>query len=124
MKTKKLYFLCLAAFIVFGLTFAGCSGEGDLLKDVSGNWQDSQNNSTVEIHLVGNAKTITLEGKTYAVTIEKVEMVNYLVNLKAQNGSATPESWSIQQLWDTNGDGYKLTFTHEGKHEVLVKMQS
>jgi len=125
MKTQKFYSLCLAAVITIVLSTAGCSGKSDLLKDVSGNWQESQNKAPVEIHLVGDAKTITIDGQTYAVTVEKVEMVNYLVNLKAQNGSATPESWSIQQVWDTNGDGFKIAFNHNGVKAVLVpKAQS
>ena len=121
MRVRTINLLVLAVVLTIGLALTGCSGESDLLKSVSGNWKGTQENEMVDIHLDSKDKSMTVNGKTYSVSVEKIEMVNYLVNLKVQNGSGQPESWSIQQLWDNNGDGYKLGFHHEGKKDILVQ---
>ncbi len=121
MKSRNLFILFLSAILTIGLTFAGCSNKKDLLKDVSGQWQDSQNKDAVEINLVGDAKSLTVKGQTYPVAVESVEMSNYVVSLKVQNGSAEPELWTIRQMWDESGDSFKLAFDHSGEKEVLIR---
>ena len=71
--------------------------------------------------MAGDAKSLTVKGKTYPVTVESVEMSNYVVSLKVQNGSAEPESWTIRQMWDESGDSFKLAFNHSGEKEVLIR---
>lgn len=123
MKTRNLYFVWLAAVLALGLTAVGCSNKGGLLEQVSGKWQDNQNKSKVEINLVGDTKTVTLNGQAYPVTVENVENLNYVVNLKVKNGGAEPERWILRQIWDENGADFKLAFNHNGEKEVLVHMQ-
>ena len=120
MKSRNLIILFLSSILTIGLTFAGCSNKKDLLREVSGQWQDSQNKDAVEIHLEGDAKSLTVKGQTYPVTVESVEMSNYVVSLKVQNGSAKPELWTIRQMWDESGDSFKLAFNHSGEKEVLI----
>jgi len=125
MKASTLTTLFLAAIMTIGLSLAGCSNKGDLLKEVSGQWQDNQDKSPVEIHLMGDAKSMTVNGQTYPVTVESVEMSNYVVSLKVQNGSAKPESWTLRQIWNEGGDSFKLAFNRNGQKEVLIpKKQS
>ena len=121
MKPRNLFILILSAILTIGLSFAGCSNKKDLLKEVSGQWQDSQNKDAVEINLVGDAKSLTVKGQTYPVTVEAMEMMNYVVTLKVQNGSAKPETWTIRQMWDESGDSFKLAFDHSGEKEVLIR---
>lgn len=123
MRTRNLYFLCLAAVLAIGLTAGGCSNRNKILKEVSGQWQDIQDNSTVEINLVGDNTSLTVEGKNYPVTVDKVEEINFLVQLKVQNGSAQPELWTLKQMWDSNGGGFKLAFDRSGEKEVLIPKQ-
>ena len=124
MKSRNLFFICLAAIIVIGLTMGGCSNRGgDLLQQVSGQWQDNQNKSKVEINLAGKDKTVTVNGQAYPVTVENVETLNYIVNLKVQNGGTQPDMWVLRQIWDENGSDFKLAFNHDGEKEVLVHSQ-
>ncbi len=124
MKARNLFYLFLAAIVAIGFSLAGCSKKGDLLQEVSGQWQDNQNKGTVEIHLAGDNKSMTVNGQTYPVTVEAVEMMNYVVNLKVQNGNAKPEVWTLRQMWDESGGSFKLAFNHSGEQEILVPKKS
>jgi hypothetical protein len=125
MKARNLSLLFVAFTLAIGLITSGCSGKNKLLKEVSGQWQNSQNSTLVDIHLVGDDKSMTVDGQPYTVSVDKVEMINYLVRLKAQNGSGEPQEWTLKELWDENGAHYKLAFSHNGFSEVLVpKAQS
>lgn len=124
MKARSLSVVLITVIVAVGLNTIGCSGKNKLLKEVSGQWQDNQEH-TVDINLVGDNKSVTVGGHPYPVSIEKIEMINYLVQLKVQNGAAEPESWTIMELWDENGANFKLSFNHNGQSEVLVhKAQS
>jgi hypothetical protein len=125
MKSSNLSLLLIAVALAIGLVTFGCSGKNKLLNEVSGQWQDSQNHSVVNIHLIGDDKTVTVGGQPYPVSVEKVEMINYLVQLKVQNGNAGPQNWTLKELWDESGSHFKLSFDHDGVSEVLVpKAQS
>jgi hypothetical protein len=125
MKARSLSSLFIVFTLAIGLITLGCSGKNKLLKEVSGQWQDSQNNTLVDIHLVGNDKSVTVNGQPYPVSVDKVEMINFLVQLKVQNGSSESQEWTLKELWDENGAHYKLSFNHNGQSDVLVpKAQS
>jgi hypothetical protein len=127
MKTRNLSLSAIAAILAIGLimTTCGCSGKNKLLQEISGQWQDNQDHTVVDIRLVGDSKTVTVGEHPYPVSIEKIEMINYLVQLKVQNGAAEPESWTIKELWDEKGASFKLSFNRNGQNEVLVhKTQS
>ena len=124
MKARNLYYLFLAAVVAIGFTLAGCSKKGDLLQQVSGQWQNDQNKGTVEIQLAGDKKSMTVNGQTYPVTVEAVEMMNYVVSLKVQNGGPKPEDWTLRQMWDESGNSFKLAFSHSGEREILIHKES
>ena len=120
MKTRHLPYLLIGIVLVFGLITTGCSGKNKLLQEVSGQWQDKQDHTVVGINLVGDNKSVTVGGQAYPVSVEKVEAINYLVQLKVQNGSADPDSWTLKEVWDENGASFKLSFNHDGQNEVLI----
>ena len=120
MKSRSVLILLLMGILTIGLTFAGCSNKKDLLKEISGQWQDSQSKDAIEIHLAGDAKSLTVKGETYPVVVEGVEMGNYVVTLKVQNGNAKPDTWTLRQMWNESGDSFKLAFSHSGEKDILI----
>lgn len=120
MKRDKLYFLFIAAVFAFGLIMTGCSSKGDILKEVSGQWQSTQDQGTVEINLMGDAKSIKVGEQAYSVSVDKIEMDKYQVNLKVSNGSGQPELWTLRQIWDDNGNGFKLAFKNGSESKTLL----
>jgi hypothetical protein len=112
--------LVFAAIVAVGMTTAGCAKKGDMLQEISGVWQDSQGKETIEVKLKGDAKSLTVNGKSYPVTVENIESSTYKVNLKVQNGNDQPASWSLRQIWADNGSDFNLAFSHDGKNDVLV----
>jgi hypothetical protein len=108
--------------VVFGLITFGCSRDSSsILKEVSGVWTRAQGTGTVAINLTGKNKTLVIDGQSFAATVESVEMGNYVVALKVQNGSNQPELWFVRESWDDNGDNFKLIFSHDGQKEILPK---
>ena len=73
MKSRNVITLILIVVICTGLTIVGCSdNKGDILKQVSGQWQNTQDSSQVKIQLTGDSKSITVKGQTYPVTVDSV----------------------------------------------------
>ena len=120
MKARNLLFFFSVSVSVIMLAVSGCSSKGDLLKEVSGLWQNNQNQGTVEIKLTDNGNLLKIDGKPYPVKVDKVEMDRYQVNLKVQNGASEPEMWTLRQVWNDNGTDFKLAFNHSGKKEILT----
>ena len=123
MKARYLSFFFFTVVIGFGFMFSGCSSKADVLKEVSGLWQDDQNKDSVEIQLVGDAKSMTVNGKSYPVNVENVQMDKYQVDLKVQNGGSQPEMWSLRQIWDDNGGGFNLALDRNGEKEILIRKE-
>jgi hypothetical protein len=119
LKKHKFSFFLMTGFLAIILTVAGCSSKKDILQEISGMWQDNQDNGTVEIQLAGDAKAITVEGKSYPVSVESIEKNKNIVNLKVQNGSGKPELWAIRQIWDDNGNGFTLAI-HQGEGNKVL----
>ena len=125
LKKHEISFFLIIGFLAIILTVAGCSSKKDILQEISGIWQDAQDNGTVEIHLAGDAKAITVMGKSYPVSVESIDKDKNKVNLKVQNGSGGPELWSIRQVWDDNGNGFTLAINKGEENKVLTpKKQS
>jgi hypothetical protein len=120
MKRHNSYLLFFVVIFVFGLTLAGCSGKSDILKEISGQWQSNQDKATVDINLVGDAKTIKVGDQPYSVSVDKIDMDKYQVNLKVKNGSDQPELWTLREIWNDNGSGLKLAFEHGSEKKILL----
>ena len=120
MKRNHLYCLFLTAVFAVGLVLSGCSGSADILKEVSGEWENTQDNATIEINLAGDAKSIKVGEQAYTVNVDKILMDKYQVNLKVKNGSGQPELWTLRQIWDDNGSSFKLAFEKSGQKKMLL----
>lgn len=120
MKRNSACYLMVVAVFVAGLMWTGCSQKSGILEEVSGQWQDKQDSGTVEINLVGKQKSIMIDGKTYAVNVDKIEMDRYQINLKAHNGSDQPELWPLREIWNDVGSSFKIALEHGEKSRMLV----
>ena len=120
MRTNHLLCLFLTVVFAVGLVLSGCSGSADILKEVSGQWENTQDNATIEINLAGDAKSIKVGEQAYSVNVDKIVMDKYQVNLKVSNGSNQPELWTLRQIWDDNGSSFKLAFEKSGQKKMLL----
>lgn len=112
--------ITMLAVVAFTLV-CGCSGGSkDLTKDVSGSWQRAEGDGTVDINLVKDPLSVTVDGKTYPATITKVDNGSYSLHIAVENGAGQPEEWILRQVWSDNGSDYTLAFSHNGTHERLV----
>jgi uncharacterized lipoprotein len=123
LKKHNLSFFFIVGFLAIILATVGCSSKKDILQEVSGIWQDDQDNGTIEIQLAGDAKAITVKGKSYPVSVASIEKDKNKVNLKVQNGGGKPELWTIRQIWDDNGSGFTLSINQGAENKVLTPKQ-
>jgi hypothetical protein len=96
-----------------------CASAEKLEEQISGTWQRTEAQETVVINLVEDSKSIAIGEKTYPATIEKVDVGNYLVNLKVQTESGAAEIWTLRQVWNNNGSDFKLVLNRTGNQETL-----
>lgn len=106
-------------FLLFSMII-GCGSEEKLETQISGSWQRTEGNGTVEINLDKNPTSLVFDGKTYAATIDKVDKGHNSVHLKVTTDNGTSEEWILHQLWNDNGSSFKLAFRHNGTEETLV----
>lgn len=123
LKKHNLSFFLIVGFLTIILTAVGCASKKDILQEVSGIWQDDQDNGTIEIQLAGDAKVITVKGKSYPVSVASIEKDKKKVNLKVQNGGGEPELWTIRQIWDDNGNSFTLAINQGAENKVLTPKQ-
>jgi len=97
-----------------------CASAEKLEKQVSGTWQGTETQEIVVINLADDSKSIAIGEKTYPATIEKVDVGNYLVNLKVQTESGVAETWTLRQVWNNNGSDFTLVINRTGNQETLV----
>jgi hypothetical protein len=107
------------AFIIFAMVI-GCGKKEKLETQISGSWQRTQGEGTVEIKLDKSPMSLVFDGKTYAATIDKVDKGLSSVHLKVTTDNGTPEEWVLHQVWNDNGSTFKLAFRHNGTQETLV----
>jgi hypothetical protein len=107
------------AFIIAGMVI-GCASKEKLETQISGSWQRTQGDGTVEINLDKNQMFLVFDGKTYAATIEKVDVGSNSVHLKVETDHGVSEEWVLHQVWNDNGSTFKLAFRHNGTQETLV----
>ena len=111
--------LATAIFFTFAF-FIGCSSGEKLPKQISGTWQRAQGDGNIEINLVTEPKTLIFDGRSYAATIEKIDMGVYSVHLKVETETGHTQEWTIRQIWNDNGSSFNLAFNHNGTQEKLV----
>jgi hypothetical protein len=120
MKKRNLYVIFFVVVLAVGMSLSGCSSKGDILKEVSGQWQNNKDQGTVVIQLVGQAKSMKFGDQTYDINVEKVEMDKFQVDLKAKNGNSQPETWTLREVWDDNGNSFRIALKRGNENMVLV----
>lgn len=108
-----------AVFILTVSILIGCSGGEKIQSQISGTWQRTQGDGTVEINLTNDPKSLKIEGKTYSATIDKVDNGTYSVHLKVETATGQMEAWTFRQIWDDNGSSFKIAFHRNGIQETL-----
>ena len=109
----------IALFILTVTILIGCSGGEKIQSQISGTWQRTQGEGTVEINLANDPKSLKIEGQTYSATIDKVDKGSHSVHLKVETTAGQMEVWSLRQIWDDNGSSFKIAFNRNGTQETL-----
>lgn len=120
-RSLKAQFVLVTIFaFIFLAMVIGCGSNEKLETQISGSWQRTQGDGTVEINLDKNPISLVFDGKTYAATIDKVDMGQNSVHLKVATDNGASEEWILHQIWNDNGSTFKLAFRHNGTQEMLV----
>ncbi len=120
-KSLKAQFVLITVFaFVFVAMVIGCGSKEKLETQISGSWQRTEGDGTVEINLDNNPMSLVFDGKTYAATIDKVNMGQSSVYLKVATDNGASEEWTLHQIWNDNGSAFKLSFRHNGTQEILA----
>lgn len=116
---KQHDFILTVAFIFSVSILIGCSGGKNLQSQVSGTWQRTQGEGTVEINLEKVPNSLKLNENLYSATIEKIDKGNFNIYLKVETTAGQIEDWTLHQIWDDNGSSFKIAFSHNGTKEIL-----
>ena len=120
-KSLKAQFVLITVFaFVFVAMVIGCGSKEKLETQISGSWQRTEGDGTVEINLDKNPMSLVFDGNTYAATIDKVNMGQSSVYLKVATDNEASEEWTLHQIWNDNGSAFKLSFRHNGTQEILA----
>jgi hypothetical protein len=117
-------FTLILMFIFSVFLLIGCSSGENLQSQVSGTWQRTQSEGTVEINLAKKPTSMKIDDKIYPSTIEKIDKGKFSVYLKVENGAGQKEDWTLQQVWDDNGSTFKIAFIRNGTKEILKSKTS
>jgi len=109
----------VVSFILFSIVF-GCGSGTTLETQISGTWNRTQGNGTVDINLANESKSLVIDGHSYKAVVEKVDKGTFTTLVKVEIEAGKTEVWSIRQVWDDNGSTFKLAFRHNGTQETLV----
>jgi hypothetical protein len=120
-KTQKARRATLTAIVVLTLVLVfGCSSGKEMPAQVSGTWQRTQGEGTVQIQLDQEPLSITMGGRSYPAAIKSIDNGAASVHLDVETEAGQKEEWIIHQVWNDNGSSFTLSFTHSGTHEKLV----
>ena len=120
MKMFSIQRIVMTAIIALSLAFIGCGSSTNLLDDISGVYKSSQGEKPVAINLASDAKSLVIDGQNYPVTVEKINMDRYEVDLKVTGTGGKTETWTLRQIWDDTGSNFKLAFNRNGSEEELT----
>lgn len=111
--------LVLLLLLSFGLAVS-CSNNAGLASQISGKWQRDQGKGLMEIDLAKEPTTLVMDGHSYHVDVHKIDKMSNTVEVTVDSGNGKSEAWSFHQVWDLNGQSFKLTFRHNGTTETLT----
>ena len=113
------YVILAAVFFLFSLVI-GCGSQASIETQISGSWQRTDGNGTVEINLANEPKSLVVDGQSYKAAIEKIEKGSSTTLVKVEVETGKTEVWSLRQVWNDNGSTFKLAFRRNGSQEILV----
>lgn len=114
--------LAVVFFIMF-LVVIGCGSGANMETQISGAWNRTEGNGTVEINLANKPKSLVVEGHSYKAVVEKIDNGSFTTLVQVEIETGKTEVWSIRQVWDDNGSSFKLVFMHNGTQETLVAVK-
>jgi hypothetical protein len=120
---KSMTVQCAISTVVFLLLFSfviSCGSQANMETQISGSWQRSDGNGTIDINLANDPKSLVVDGHSYKAVVEKTEKGSFTTLVKVEIETDKTEVWSLRQIWDDNGSTFKLAFRHNGTMETLV----
>jgi hypothetical protein len=87
---------------------------------VSGTWDRTQGEGTVQINLAQEPLSVIIDGRSYPATIKSIDKGASSMHLDVETEAGHTEEWIIRQVWSDNGSSFVLSFTHNGAQEKLV----
>jgi Tfp pilus assembly protein PilP len=113
--------LSTISLLLLLLAVAGCSSSGsaDLETQMNGQWKNPQG-GMVDIKLVKDAASLTIDGHVFPAVVEKVDKMANTVQLKVKTDAGASEEWSLHQMWNDNRSDFRLTLRRNGSSETLT----
>ena len=103
------------------MVIIACSSRSsDLLTDFSGKWQTEKGTEKVDIELSKEASSLSIAGKNFNGTVDKIDDGSNTVYLKVETAGGHSEVWSLHQEWNDNGSFFKLKLKRNGTIETLI----
>ena len=109
-----------AVFLFLFLLVVGCGKQTNMETQISGSWQRSDSNGTVDINLAKEPRSLVVDGRSYKATVEKTEKGSFTTLVKVETDTGQTEVWSLRQMWNDNGSTFNLDFKRNGTQEILV----
>ena len=123
MQRRKVTALLAAGVLVLAMLSAGCAKKGDMLKEISGTWEARKGNELVKVQLVGDTKSVEIDGQKFPVKVDKINPDAYTVAIQVQDGSTQTQVWTLQEVWDDNGESFDLAL-NRGQTRQMLKHKS
>jgi len=112
---------CFTAFIfVIGaasLSFDSEFQQENAMSDISGVWRANQDGAMVTFRLIGNEKSIEINGQAFPVAVKSYDDENKILTMVVNGNSSA--IWSVRQIFDNDGR-FTLNLTlHDGTQDDL-----
>lgn len=119
-RLLKLHRVNFTIVFIFSVSILiGCSSGENLQSQVSGTWERTQGDGTVEINLGADPNSLKISDKIFPATIKKIDKGTFSVHLKVETTAGQMEDWTLRQIWNDNGSSFKIAFNRNGTREIL-----
>ncbi|MFC4260364.1 DUF2628 domain-containing protein [Marinobacter lacisalsi] len=93
--------------------------ERQTLSDVSGVWRGDSDGAMITVDLIGQPKTLSINGTRIPVTVQSVDLDNDIVTLGVKLNNGERVSWALRQLFDDEGYFTLFMTLHDGTQDDL-----
>lgn len=91
-----------------------------ILDDVSGVWRGNSDGAMISVALSGQNKRLEINGTKIPVTIQSIDIDNYITTLGVILNDGREVTWALRQLYDDAGERFTLQITlHDGTEDEL-----